>query len=70
MKLLENVALVPNQLNSGALGVDWWHTAMSIAKRNIGKSTRMIAGAGKRGLLREEVEAYLPGEVWKQESFY
>ena len=31
-------------LTTGALGVEWWLTAMSIAKRNIGKSTRMIAG--------------------------
>ena len=37
-------------LRTGALGVDWWLTAMSIAKRNIGKSTRIIAGQSDNGV--------------------
>ena len=31
-------------LATDALGVEWWLTAMSIAKRSIGRSIRMFAG--------------------------
>ena len=38
------LALMMMMMAKGAPGVEWWLTVTSIAKRIIGKNTRIIAG--------------------------